>query len=78
MYSDETLLAFGYLNSKDIYLEPSDLEILISDLKWFVFESGCCKEETSVFVEGLINKMETELQLLNDQKYHVNLFVLGL
>ena len=77
-YSDQTLLAFGYLNSKDIYLEPEDLKILIEDLNWFVHESECCKPKTAVFIESLIKKMEMEVEFINQNKPHVNLFVVGL
>lgn len=77
-YSNETLIAFGYLNSKDLYLQPNDLKLLIHDFKWFVNESERCKKETAVFIENLIEKMESEIRFIQEGKPHVNLFVCGL
>lgn len=77
-YSNETLIAFGYLNSKDLYLTPEDLTMLAADLTWFVNKSGRCKKETSLFVRDLIKLIERELRFIEEEKPHVNLFVFGL
>lgn len=76
--SDESLIAFGYLNSKDMYLTPEDLKILIEDFTWFISKSGRAKESTKIFINELILLFEKELHAINSEKPHVNLFVKGL
>mgnify|MGYP003531459710 CR=1 FL=1 len=76
--SDETLIAFGYLNSKDIYLTPEDLKILIEDSTWFVEESDMAKDSTKVFINELINLFKQEIEAISSEKAHVNLFVKNL
>lgn len=78
-YSDETLIAFGFLNSKDIYLTPNDLKLLKEDLTWFVNESNRCSDETAKMVnEKLINNINLELELIDSNAPHANIFVKGL
>ena len=73
--SDETLIAFGYLNSKDLYLTPEYLEILIDDFTWFVDEYENAKDSTKEFIKELVELFEEEIQKINSKKSHVNLFV---
>lgn len=61
-----TLIAFGYLNSKDIYLEPSDLELFAEDLYWFVNDSNRCKDETKPFVLNIADAFKAELQAIEN------------
>lgn len=78
-YSNEILIAFGFLNSKDIYLTPNDLKLLKEDLIWFVTESNKCSEETAKMVnEKLINNINLELELIDSNAPHANIFVKGL
>lgn len=77
-YSDETLIAFGYLNSKDLYLTSNDLELLTKHLRWFVNESNRCKPETAVFVDLLISMFEAELKAIKNKDPYVQYLVLGL
>lgn len=76
--SDKSLIAFGYLNSKDIYLTPEDLKILIDDFTWFVEESDRAKNSTKEFIKELTELFKKEIQAINLKKTHVNLFVQGL
>lgn len=65
-FDNTTVIAFGYLNSKDFYIQPEELEILQEDLAWFMNESGKCKEETKEFVSSLVSEISNELTYIKN------------
>lgn len=73
--NDETFLAFGFINSSDMYLTPTNLKILQEDLTWFVSESGKAKDSTKLMVMNLVELIKKELEAIEKNKPHVNLFV---
>lgn len=78
IFSDESLLVFGHLNSGDIYLRPRDIEILIEDLTWLVNESNRLKESTKTTVIQLISSLKNEIQSISNGEKHSNIFTKGL
>lgn len=75
---ETTLIAFGYLNSKDIYLEPADLELFAEDLYWLANETDKCKEETKTFILNLADNFKKELKEIENNSKNNSLDVEGL
>ena len=65
-FDNTTVITFGYLNSKDLYIQPEELEILQEDLAWFMDESGKCKKETKEFVSSLVSEISNELTYIKN------------
>lgn len=61
-FNSDISFYFGYLNSKDCFIEPEWYKIIADELRNFALNSGRCKEETVKLLISFTDELLSEYQ----------------
>ena len=74
-YDSNISIYYGYLNSKDSFLEPECYKIIAEELRNFVLNSGRCKDETIELLLEFTNVLLGEYEAYKNNKPYFKVMV---
>ncbi|MFJ8528609.1 hypothetical protein [Bacillus sp. NPDC094106] len=76
LYDDKISIFFGVLNSRDCFLEPDEVKVILTYFKEFI-GSDMCKDATKEMLLQIVQVLEEDLQALKENKPYFKVEVDG-